>query len=55
MAEWKYHVETIANNSVADLRNRLRDLGSDGWELVVVLGGAGMGDLLIVLKQPDDD
>jgi hypothetical protein len=50
--QWDYHVETIENNDVSELRVRLQALGLQGWELVTAHGVAGFANMLVVLKRP---
>ena len=34
MNRWEYHVEDVAGEEYQDIKVRLNELGSEGWELV---------------------
>ncbi len=47
---WEYRVETVDLADVDTLRDRLNELGIQGWELVTIQNPPGFANMLAVLK-----
>jgi hypothetical protein len=51
MQKWEYKWEPVAKFT-PDYRNRLNELGDEGWEFVGLLPGDGMAQHFVLFKRP---